>query len=173
MLSNPIYAGEVRHKGRRYPGRHAAIIDRNCFEAVQQQLSANALPNRSGQNSTEPSLLTGLIHDETGDRLTPTHANKKGRRYRYYVSHRLLKTGAGASGGWRVPARELEALVLKTIADLLIDEHRVLEAQQWNDVRPDSLRRMLDRAASVGVRCESAQRNGSGSYWDRCCSRWF
>lgn len=29
----------------------------------------------------------GKLFDERGRPLTPTHANKKGRRYRYYVSH--------------------------------------------------------------------------------------
>ena len=35
-------------------------------------------------------LLNGLIYDETGDRLGPVHATKAGKRYRYYVSRRLL-----------------------------------------------------------------------------------
>ena len=52
-----------------------------------------------------PSLLTGMVFDETGERLTPTYAVKKGTRYRYYVSTSLL-TGAGrtvrAAGGYRL-----------------------------------------------------------------------
>jgi len=34
--------------------------------------------------------------------MSPTHANKRGVRYRYYVSNALLakqKTGAGVNGG--------------------------------------------------------------------------
>jgi site-specific DNA recombinase len=150
VLSNPIYAGEVQHKGRRYPGQHAAIIDLDLFESVQQQLSGKATRGRSGGNGTEPSLLTGLIRDETGDRLTPTHAKKNGRRYRYYVSHRLLQAGA-ARGGWRLPAREVESLVLQTMADFLKDERRVFEALDCDEVRPESLGNMLDRAAVVAV----------------------
>jgi site-specific DNA recombinase len=45
--------------------------------------------------------------------LTPSHANKKGKRYRYYVSNRLLNiAGKNDSdtkvGGWRLPAKALE-----------------------------------------------------------------
>ena len=159
VLSNPVYAGEVQHKGRRYPGQHAAIINPDLFERVQQQLSAKAPRGRSGGNSTHHSLLTGLIRDETGDRLTPTHANKNGRRYRYYVSHRLLQAGA-ASGGWRLPAREVESLVLQTMTEFLKDGQRVFEALGCEEVRPDSLRNMLDRAAvaAVEMRHGSAER---------------
>jgi site-specific DNA recombinase len=159
VLSNPIYAGEVRHKGRRYPGQHAAIIDLDLFESVQQQLSGKGTRGRSGGNGTEPSLLAGLIRDETGDRLTPTHANKNGRRYRYYVSHRLLQAGA-ASGGWRLPAREVESLVLQSMADLLQDERRVFEALDCDGLRPQSLETMLNRAAVLAteMRHGSAER---------------
>jgi hypothetical protein len=51
----------------------------------------------SGQREraqANPSLLTGMVFDETGERLTPTYAVKKGTRYRYYVSTSLI-TGAG------------------------------------------------------------------------------
>src|SRR5213076_3153152 len=33
-----------------------------------------------------PSLLAGMLFDGDGNRMTPTHATKKGSRYRYYVS---------------------------------------------------------------------------------------
>jgi hypothetical protein len=38
----------------------------------------------------EPSLLVGLLFDTDGERLTPTHAVKNGRRYRYYISRGLI-----------------------------------------------------------------------------------
>ena len=42
-------------------------------------------------------LLAGLAFDETGERLTPTHAVKKGTRYRYYVSRSLYRRGSQGS----------------------------------------------------------------------------
>lgn len=60
------------------------------------------------------------IVDETGDRLTPSHANKKGRRYRYYVSHRLIAPTCESDGsGWRVPADRLETAFAEAIASKL------------------------------------------------------
>ncbi|MGA7384089.1 MAG: recombinase family protein, partial [Methylocella sp.] len=57
--------------------------------------------------------LAGLIVDADSSRMTPTHATKKAKRYRYYVSASLL---AGdhpqAQKGMRVPAGDIEALVL-------------------------------------------------------------
>jgi hypothetical protein len=45
-----------------------------------------------------------MVFDETGERLTPTHAVKKGTRYRYYVSTSLVtgteKTVHAARGAW-------------------------------------------------------------------------
>lgn len=58
-------------------------------------------------------MLTGKIFDQAGDRLTPSHTKTaKGRRLRYYVSHRLIRsTGPKDPSGWRLPGPELEALI--------------------------------------------------------------
>jgi site-specific DNA recombinase len=149
LLSNPLYVGEVPHKGATYPGRHDAIIDRETFEAVQRQLTANAASRRSATNAKAPSLLTGLVYDETGDRLCPTHANKRGRRYRYYISKRLMHATGSATGGWRLPARELEAVVLQTVRDFLSDELRLVEALHLNGIPPDHLRRVTGYVAAA------------------------
>ena len=149
LLSNPIYAGEVSHKGARYPGRHDAIIHRETFDAVQQQLTGNAASRGSPTNAKAPSLLTGLVHDETGDRLCPTHANKKGRRYRYYISKRLMHPSGPTTGGWRLPAKELEVAVLQTVRDFLANELQVVGALRLNDTPPDRLRKLIAHAAVV------------------------
>jgi DNA invertase Pin-like site-specific DNA recombinase len=86
LLSNPIYTGQIAHKGQAYPGQHPALIDDETWIAVQDQLTANAGDHRRKRNAAEPSLLAGLLVDAHGERLTPSHAVKKGRRYRYYVS---------------------------------------------------------------------------------------
>jgi len=66
------------------------------------------------------SLLTGLLFDEAGHRLTPTHALKNGKRYRYYVSAPLTR-GEKVRNGIRIPAPDLEELVVKTIRCRLRD----------------------------------------------------
>ena len=57
-------------------------------------------------------LLTGRLFDDRGNRMSPTHANKKGARYRYYVSQALLQNRKAEAGSIaRVPAPETENLV--------------------------------------------------------------
>ena len=149
LLSNPLYAGEVRHKGATYPGQHPAIVDRETFAAVQQRLAQNATNRHSPTNAKVPSLLTGLVYDETGDLLCPTHANKKGTRYRYYISKRLMHPSDPSSGGWRVPAKELEGVVLRGIVGLLKDDLRLSEALQMKDTSADRSHEVMKQAAAL------------------------
>ena len=75
-------------------------------------------------SAREPSLLAGLIHDGAGERMTPTHANKKGRRYRYYV---LIKRGRpkASDSARRVPAGDIERLVQERIEQKTLASNRV------------------------------------------------
>ena len=85
LLANPIYTGQIAHKGRLYPGQHPALIDAEKWTAVQDQLAVKARRHGSQVDAAEPSLLTGMLSDAQGNRFTPSHAVKNGRRYRYYV----------------------------------------------------------------------------------------
>ncbi|WP_370321951.1 recombinase family protein [Oricola sp.] len=136
ILTNPIYAGRIRHHSQIYDGQHPAIIDPAVFDYMQQRLKETAGRGRGRSASgSKTSPLGGRLFDETGDRLTPTHANKKGRRYRYCVSNRMI-VGDGnadkskAANGWRLPAKSLEQQLASAIlthlrnrlpVDLLID----------------------------------------------------
>ena len=90
MLQNRIYRGEITHKGNAYPGEHLAIVDKALWDEVQATLDENRVDRASGSHAKHPSPLVGLAFDENGERLTPTHAVKKGTRYRYYVSTSLI-----------------------------------------------------------------------------------
>mgnify|MGYP001091743691 CR=1 FL=1 len=125
ILTNPIYAGRIRHKANVYPGQHPALIDPAHWDTLQDQLMGRSATNRAGKERGQGrggrkqiSLLTGKLFDETGDRLTPSHTKSaKGHRLRYYVSHRLIRSkGPKDPSGWRLPAPELEALVAKLIS---------------------------------------------------------
>ena len=158
LLTNPIYVGEIAHKGVTYPGQHDAIIDRKVFDAVRSGLDNNAARRQSPTNDMAPSLLTGLVYDETGDRMCPTHANKKGRRYRYYISKRLMHRTGSTDGGWRLPARELEGVATRAVGDFLRDEIRIVEALKLTDMGPDRLRTVLDRSAAAARDMEDERR---------------
>ena len=90
MLQNRLYRGEIVHTGRSYPGEHTSIIDQPLWDAVQAQLATNTAERNSGTRTPQPSLLAGMLFDGDGNRMTPTHATKKGTRYRYYVSRPLI-----------------------------------------------------------------------------------
>src|ERR1700740_3311798 len=109
LLSNPIYTRQIAHTGALYPGQQAALIDDESWSTVRDQLAANTSNHRRKTKATEPSLLAGLLVDARGGRVTPSHAVKKGRRYRYYVSAALITdAGADRAQGWRLAAREVE-----------------------------------------------------------------
>jgi DNA invertase Pin-like site-specific DNA recombinase len=129
MLQNRIYRGEIVHQDQSYPGGHIAIIDQALWDAVQAKLAANAVERTAGEKMANPSLLAGLLYDGEGQRMTPTHAVKKGARYRYYVSRRLITESRGkAHDGLRVPAGEIEQLVTTRVGELLSDPARLSEA---------------------------------------------
>lgn len=128
ILRNPIYRGLIRHKDKTYPGQHDAIIDPDLWNRVQEKLEAGARRKRAGagQESTArySAPLIGKLYDETGDRLTPTHTTKNGRKLRYYISNRLISGGVDPSG-WRVSAPRLEKQLAECIADHIIDRAKV------------------------------------------------
>jgi hypothetical protein len=133
ILLNPVYIGKTRHKDRLWPGKHAAIIDEGLWDRVQKKLQLAARrPRGRTDGASEPALLMGKLRDETGDRLTPTHSTKSGRRHRYYVSNRLL-TGGPDPTGWRLPAARLE----KTLADLIADHLKSASAGRRLLAMPD------------------------------------
>ncbi|MFG1373708.1 recombinase family protein [Xanthobacter oligotrophicus] len=130
LLQNRLYRGEISHKGMIYPGQHGAIIDAVLWARVQALLAENRVERVVRSNAAGPSLLAGLLRDEDGIALTPTHANKKGRRYRYYVSQDLITGLKGFKDGdkgpkrrrstaRRIPATDLEAIVEGRITELL------------------------------------------------------
>lgn len=130
ILTNPIYIGKVRHKEKIYEGEHGGIIESEQFKEVQSQLKQKAPKRKSPTNSKDAHLLTGILFDETGDRLTPIHCNNHGKRYRYYVSKRLT-TGESENGnpseGWRIPATQLEPLVEKQLLDILRNKSQLFD----------------------------------------------
>src|SRR5207247_5972663 len=123
-----IYTGQIAHNGQLYPGQHPGLIDDETWTAVQGQLAANAADHRRRTKAAEPSLLAGLLVDARGERLTPSHAVKKGRRYRYYVSAALItEAGTDHPQGWRLAAQEIEDAVIKVLADALNSPAVLLE----------------------------------------------
>jgi site-specific DNA recombinase len=122
MLQNRVYRGEIVHKAQSHPGEHTPIIDPPLWDAVQAQLAGNAAERNARARHRQPSLLAGLLFDGDGHRMTPSHAVKKGTRYRYYVSGSLItKDRTDNAAALRVPAAEIEQLVSDRVHRWLLD----------------------------------------------------
>ena len=153
MLQNRIYRGEIVHKNQAYPGEHAPIIDDDLWQKAQTTLAANRVDRGAGKGNNHVSVLAGLIYDAHGELMTPSHAVKKGARYRYYVSKSLVTGGHNKATrrGQRIPASHIEALVTGRIRAWLADPVAILNAVQCH--RPDAVaqKRLLDEAARLAA----------------------
>jgi hypothetical protein len=153
MLKNRIYRGEIVHKDKTFPGEHAAIVDEELWQKVQSRLDENRLERREGDSAIETSLLTGILFDASSEPMTPTHAVKKGTRYRYYISRRLITSpAADSSHGQRVPASSLEALVIGRLRAFFADPVEILNAISNGERGAPMQKRLRDAAAALSAR---------------------
>jgi site-specific DNA recombinase len=121
ILTNPLYAGRIRHREKIHEGLHPPIIEPEQWEDIQVCLSADASRKRGRKNAATRSLLVGKLFDETGDRLTPSHSQKNGKRLRYYISRRLVTDRRRKHpDAWRLPARDIEIGIARTLRDHLM-----------------------------------------------------
>jgi site-specific DNA recombinase len=156
LLSNPIYIGEIAHKGARHQGQHRAIIDRETWDAVQATLASNAHVRHVRSNAREPSLLAGMLFDTRGRRFAPTHATKQGKRYRYYVLQLGPDTDHANARSWRIAASEIEGVVIKQLNAALLDRLWLAKTLGLDQTTPAMIRRFLEGGRALGKRLTSA-----------------
>jgi site-specific DNA recombinase len=136
LLNNRTYLGLAVHKGTAYPGEHAAIVDQALWDKVHAILSENARTRSARTRAQTPALLKGLIFGPTGAAMSPTHTKKGNRLYRYYVSQDVLKRGPDACPVGRVPAAEIETLVVDQLRgvfrqpEIIVGAWRAARAEQ-------------------------------------------
>ena len=153
MLQNRIYLSEIVHKENSYPGEHDAIIDESLWDEVQGKLVANRIDRANGTDAARPSLLAGLVYDDAGERMIPSHANKKGTRYRYYVSQGLVKgSRRNAPRGRCVPAGDLESLVEDRLREFLTSETEIFAAIETLLEDVNDCAELITRAGDLALR---------------------
>jgi site-specific DNA recombinase len=115
LLKNCTYLGETAHRGQSYSGEHDAIIARELFEADRDKLASARRKSGQRQMSSQ-AVLMGRLFDDRANRMTPSHANKAGRRHRYYVSSALQQGRADEAGSvtW-VSASDIEEVILQAL----------------------------------------------------------
>jgi DNA invertase Pin-like site-specific DNA recombinase len=121
LLHNRVYIGEAVHKGIAYPGEHEAIIGRALWDKVHAILGESPRLRANQTRARTPALLKGLIFTGAGRAMTPSHTRRRGKLYRYYVSQRILKGEHEPNGLARVPAAEVEAIVVARMRAMLRD----------------------------------------------------
>jgi hypothetical protein len=125
LLRNRFYIGEVKYKGEILPGEQPAIMERELFDAVQQKLT-DQWSHRNHAKSKSDHLLTGLLYDDAGHRMIPTHATKAGIRYRYYASLPHLKgecKTVSVGSVSRISATDIEGIIVKSVNEHLVAQH--------------------------------------------------
>jgi site-specific DNA recombinase len=186
LLRNRFYIGEVKYKDEILPGEQPAILDRALFDAVQQKLT-DQWTNRTRIRNASDHLLTGILFDDAGHRMAPTHSTKAGIRYRYYVSLPHLYgnskiTPLGSVS--RIPATEIEDIVIKSINAHLIarrerpasvaanvgDRNLVMERSARIDVHEDRLVIRL-KSADGEEASDAADKNLISIPWQKPPSR--
>lgn len=119
VLNNRVYLGEAVHKGTSYPGEHEAIIEADLWEQVHALIKGSPHTKRTRQLGRTPALLKGLLFGPNGTAMTPTHTRKRGKLYRYYASTDCLKRTGSPSPLRRIPAAEIEGVVVAQIKTML------------------------------------------------------
>ncbi len=164
LLRNRFYIGEVVYRGAVHRGEHEPILDSALFAAVQGKLAAQAVA-RLCRLRGPSALLTGRLFDAYGNRMSPTHANKGGARYRYYLEalvlaalrHHLNASGAGEQlpGNDRdLVERQLERVTLTSNEIKLRVREMVEEAPQAlcaHDTPNDSSARPIAGVNTIAV----------------------
>jgi site-specific DNA recombinase len=128
LLRNRFYVGKVAFKGETLAGEQPAIVDQDLFDAVQAKLNEQINNHRVSRTKSE-ALLLGRIYDDRGHKMTPSHVRKRGIKYRYYISSALLQGQAEQAGTVsRIPADEIEALVVKCVRGHLNESTEIEDA---------------------------------------------
>lgn len=161
MLKCVTFTGQIGHYGKLYAGKHPAIIDADTFERVQAMLNDNTRGSRTRAGRAHTSLLAGKIVDSEGKPLIATHATRpvashggEGKaRYRYYVSRDLHH--GDAPDGMRIPAREIERLVLNRVGELFRDPVELIAAA-WLEIAPGAYTELHRRCEDLASTTASA-----------------
>jgi site-specific DNA recombinase len=133
LLHNPVYVGEAVHKGVSYPGEHDAILDRKTWDKVQAHLQSDPRKRSAAARGQTPALLKGLIYGPDGAAMSPSHTRRKGMLYRYYVSQTILKLARTDMPVGRVPAAEVETIVIDQVRILLRSPEIIVRT--WRQAR--------------------------------------
>ena len=148
ILKSPLYIGKIQHKDKLYSGVHKDIVDKSVWGQTQEILSKNRHHQYLRTSAKEPSLLAGLLFDDSGNPLSPTHTRKKSRRYRYYVNQAVVQFKQVSPDALiRVPAQTIETLVEQKLIQLLRNPGRLFELLQLLSLSATAHQNLIQQAS--------------------------
>jgi site-specific DNA recombinase len=129
ILNQRLYLGEVEFKDKIYEGQHEAIIDQTTWDATRALLSTDSNRCKTRSSSASPAPLKGLLYGPDSMLMTPTHTTRKGKRYRYYITHTAQKEGHDACAIRMLRAGDIEGIVFDQLK-ILFKQPQVI-VQTW------------------------------------------
>ena len=116
LLTNVNYVGRIKYKTEIHPGEHAAILDQNLWQDVQDSLRAQA-PTIVRPAVRNNALLQGLLRCGPCDcAMTPGHsARSRVTLYRNYICLNALKRGREVCPCRSIPAPAIEQFVMEQL----------------------------------------------------------
>jgi DNA invertase Pin-like site-specific DNA recombinase len=165
LLRNTIYIGRIAHRGASYAGQHSGIVPQDLWDRVQALLKENRQGDSRTAGPSESCLLSGLLFDDRGNVMSPSHARKANRRrYRYYVSQAVLQGRQERAGSIRrVSAEAIESLIERTLCKSLPKAKQAewvrLSIEQKGERTKQLIERMTIRTDNVEIRLTEAGRD--------------
>jgi site-specific DNA recombinase len=156
LLRNSIYIGRIAHRGASFAGQHPGIVPQDLWDRVQATLTENRQGGSRAATSSEPCLLSGLLFDNRGNVMSPSHARKaNGGRYRYYVSQAVLQ-GRQESAGTirRVPAEAIESLIERALCEVLPKAKQTEWMRLTTGQKRERIKRLIER---ITVRADDVE----------------
>ena len=152
LLTNVLYIGSIQHKGQIYPGEQAAIVERGCWERVQEMITQRATFARGKARNKHNALLSGLLHcDACGTRMAYSYAVAHGHKYPYYLCLHARRKGWAVCPVKRLPAQRIEDSIL---AQLRTTQPAMAIPSEWEQLdrsgQIETIQTMVERIGYDG-----------------------
>jgi DNA invertase Pin-like site-specific DNA recombinase len=167
ILRNPIYIGKTRHKEELHQGLHEAIIDDTIWKRVQTQLADHGGKTIRSTRRPAKRLLDGRLFDAKGRAMRTTYASKsirtdgtiRTKRYWYYTT--AVRGSEDRSGVERLPAKELERVVMNALQERLAETRWLADQIKGNETE-DSFAGILQAIEKLSLEKERTEGDALG-----------
>jgi hypothetical protein len=113
-------------------------------------MATNRHQRNTRQHARDPSLLAGLLFDDNGNPMSPTHTRKGSRRYRYYISQAILNYRESDGGSViRITANLIEKTIIDDIKRLLRSGQEMLQKVVDRDLTATRQKQLITRSSKM------------------------